>query len=105
MIDLVIIAARDDRPAHFVVAGFVVRDVRSRGDQYLSRFMGVSRFLVTVAFCYLLFAGVGCMSFCLAVLAIKLLLFLLRRPLSRQGRPTGIRITGSASSAPGAGVC
>ena len=27
-----------------------------------------------------------------------------RRPLSRQGRPTGIRITGSASSAPGARV-
>ena len=31
-------------------------------------------------------------------------IFLLRRPLSRQGRPTGIRRTGSASSAPGAGV-
>ena len=26
-------------------------------------------------------------------------------PLLRQGRPTGIRITGSASSTPGAGVC
>ena len=32
-------------------------------------------------------------------------LFCKRRPLSRQGRPTGIRISGSASSAPGAGVC
>ena len=31
--------------------------------------------------------------------------FFLRRPLSRQGRPTGIRKTGSESSAPGAGVC
>ena len=31
--------------------------------------------------------------------------FFVRRPLSRQGRPTGIRETGSASSAPGAGVC
>ena len=31
--------------------------------------------------------------------------FLERRPLSRQGRPTGIRITGSASFVPGAGVC
>ena len=27
------------------------------------------------------------------------------RPLLRQGRPTGIRITGLASSGPGAGVC
>ena len=43
------------------------------GIQYLSRFMRVSRFLVTVAFCFLLLVGVGCMSFCLAVLAIKLL--------------------------------
>ena len=33
------------------------------------------------------------------------MIFFERRPLSRQGRPTGIRITGSASSAPGAGVC
>ena len=31
--------------------------------------------------------------------------FLERRPLSRQGRPISIIITGSASSAPGAGVC
>ena len=31
--------------------------------------------------------------------------FLERRPLSRQGRPTGIRITSSASFAPGVGVC
>ena len=34
-----------------------------------------------------------------------LTVFLTRLPLSRQGRPTGIWITGSASSAPGAGVC
>ena len=31
-------------------------------------------------------------------------LFLTRRPLSKQGRPTGIWITGSTSFAPGAGV-
>ena len=55
-----------------MVAGFVVRDVRSRGIQY--RFMRVSRFLVTVAFCLVLLAGVGRMSLSLAVLAIKLLL-------------------------------
>ena len=30
--------------------------------------------------------------------------FLERRPLLRQGRPVGVRITGLASSAPGAGV-
>ena len=39
------------------------------------------------------------------VVVVFFCFFLERRPLSRQGRPTGIRTTGSASSAPGAGVC
>ena len=41
---------------------------------YLSRFMRVSRFLVTIALCFLFLAGVGRVSFCLAELAIELLL-------------------------------
>ena len=36
--------------------------------------MRVSRFLVAVAFCFVLLAGVGRMSLCLAMLAIKILL-------------------------------
>ena len=57
-----------------MVAGFVVGYVWSRGIQYLPRFMRVSRSLVAVALCLLFLAGVGCMSFCLAVFAKEFLL-------------------------------
>ena len=36
--------------------------------------MRVSRFLVTIALCFLFLAGIGCVSFCLAELAVELLL-------------------------------
>ena len=57
-----------------MVAGFVVGYVRSRGIQYLPRFMRVSRSLVAVALCFVFLAGIGCVSFRLAVFAKELLL-------------------------------
>ena len=57
-----------------MVAGYVVGYVWSRGIQYLPRFVRVSRFLVAIAFCFVFLAGVGRVSLCLAMPAIKLLL-------------------------------
>ena len=57
-----------------MVVGFVVCYAWSRGIQYLSLFMRVSRFLVSVALCFVFLAGVRCVSFYLAVFAEELLL-------------------------------
>ena len=57
-----------------MVVGLIVCYAWSRGVQYLPRFMRVSRSLVPIALCFVFLAGIGRMSFRLAMFAEELLL-------------------------------